>query len=71
MDVKFGLSLYKNTDVFANRVPRRIVGPNRKKMVAYWRRLHDEELHNLYISSHIIRVINPRMRWAMHAAWSI
>jgi hypothetical protein len=42
--------------VFENRVLRRIFGPKREKVVGGWRRLHNEELHNLYISPNIIRV---------------
>jgi hypothetical protein len=45
-------------------VLRRIFGPKRDEVAGGWRRLHIEELHNLYASS-IIRVINSRgMRWA-------
>jgi hypothetical protein len=40
-----------------NRVLRRIFGPKREEMAGGWRRLHNEELHNLYNSLNIIRVI--------------
>jgi hypothetical protein len=43
--------------VFENRVLRRIFGPKREKVAGGWRRQHDEELHNLYVSPNIIRVI--------------
>jgi hypothetical protein len=36
--------------VFENRVLRRIFGPKREKVEGGWRRLHNEELHNLYAS---------------------
>jgi hypothetical protein len=53
--------------VFANRVLRRITGPMREKVAEGWRRAHNEELHNLYGSSNIIRVIKlRRMGWAGH-----
>jgi hypothetical protein len=49
--------------VFENRVPRRIFGPKREEVAGEWRRLHNEELHNLYSSPDIIRVIiSRRMR---------
>jgi hypothetical protein len=37
--------------VFENRMPRRIFGPKREEWVGDWRRLHNEELRNLYASS--------------------
>jgi hypothetical protein len=39
--------------VFENRVLRKIFGPKREEITADWRRLHDEELHNLYRSPNI------------------
>jgi hypothetical protein len=51
--------------VFENRVLRRIFGPKRDKTTGEWRRLHNEELSDLYSSPNIIRVIKSRrMRWA-------
>jgi hypothetical protein len=43
-----------------NRLLRRIFGPKREEVVGGWRTLHNEELHNLYDSSNIIRVIKSR-----------
>jgi hypothetical protein len=55
--------------VFENRVPRRIFGPKRDEMTGDWRKLHNEELHNLYFASNIIRTIKSRrMRWAGYVA---
>jgi hypothetical protein len=53
--------------VFDNRVLRRIFGPKRDEVTGDWRKLHNEELHNLYSSPSIIRMIKSRrMRWAKH-----
>jgi hypothetical protein len=50
-------------------VPRRIFGCKRQKMAAGWRKMHNEELHNLHSSPYIIWVIKSRrMRWDMHVA---
>jgi hypothetical protein len=55
--------------VFENRVLRRIFGPKRAEVTGGWRKLHNEELHNLYSSPSLIRMIKPgRMRWAGHVA---
>jgi hypothetical protein len=44
-------------------------GPKREEVEGSWRRLHNEELHNLYASSNIVRVIKSRMiRWERHVA---
>jgi hypothetical protein len=55
--------------VFENRVLRKTLGPNRDDMTGGWRNLHNEELHNLYSSPSIIRIINSRRKmWAGHVA---
>jgi hypothetical protein len=46
--------------VFENRVLRRIFGPKRDRVTGEWRKLHNEELHNLYSSPSIIRIIKSR-----------
>jgi hypothetical protein len=55
--------------VFEDRVLRRIFRPKRDEETRGWRKLHNEELHNLYFSQSIIRVIKSRrMIWAGRAA---
>jgi hypothetical protein len=46
--------------VFEKRVLRRIFGPKRDEVTGGWRKLHNEELHNLYSSPSIIRIIKWR-----------
>jgi hypothetical protein len=54
-------------EVFQNRVQGRIFIPKREKMTGGLRRLHNEELHNLYASLDIIRMIKSRsLTWAGH-----
>jgi hypothetical protein len=50
-------------------VLRRIFGPKRDEMTGEWRKLHNEELHDLYFSRSIIGIIKVmRMRWTGHVA---
>jgi hypothetical protein len=55
--------------MFENRVLRRIFRPKRDGMTGGWRKLRNEDLHTLYCSASIIRIIKSRrFRWARHVA---
>jgi hypothetical protein len=55
--------------VFENKVLRRIFGPKRDEVTGGWRKLHNEELRDLYSSPSIIRIIKSRrMRWVRYVA---
>jgi hypothetical protein len=55
--------------MFENRVLRRIYGPKKDEVTGQWRRLHNEELSDLYSSPNIVPVIKSRrMKWAGHVA---
>jgi len=55
--------------VFENRVLRTVFGPRRDEVTGEWRKLHNEELRDLYSLPNIVRVVKSRrMRWAWHVA---
>jgi hypothetical protein len=55
--------------MFGNRVLRRVFGPMREEVIGEWRKLHNEELNDLYSLPNIVRVVKSRrMRWATHVA---
>jgi hypothetical protein len=55
--------------MFENRVLRRVFGPKRDELAGEWRKLHNEELNDLYSLPNIARVVKSRrMRWARHVA---
>jgi hypothetical protein len=66
ISVKLGLSLWGETQT-ENRVLRKIFGPKREEDGS-WRKLYNDELHSLYSSLNVVRVIKSRMRWAGHVA---
>ena len=53
--------------MFENRVLRSVFGPKRDEVTGEWRKLHNEELSDLYSLQNIVRVVKSRrMRWAGH-----
>jgi hypothetical protein len=54
--------------VFENRVLRRIFGPKRDEVTGEWRKLHNEELRDLYSSPSIIIMMKRMIRWTGHVA---
>jgi len=57
----------RRLSVFENRVPRIIFGSKRDEVTGEWRKLHNEELNDLYCSPNIVRVTKSRrIRWAGH-----
>jgi hypothetical protein len=55
--------------MFENKVLRRIFGPKRDEVTGEWRQLHNEEVHDLFSSPNIIRIIkSKRLRWAENVA---
>jgi hypothetical protein len=64
---KFVLCELCSISTTANRILRIIIGMGRDEVTGVWRKLHNEELHNLYSSPSIIRIMKSRkIRWAGH-----
>jgi hypothetical protein len=59
----------KGLRVFEKSVLRTMFGPKRDEVTGGWRKLHNEELHNIYFSPSVIRMMKSRrMRWAGYVA---
>jgi hypothetical protein len=71
--LSFTLREERRLRVFENGVLRRIFGPRKDKVTGEWRKLHDEEINDLYFSPNIFRVIKSRRKsWVGHVAvWGI
>jgi hypothetical protein len=54
--------------MFENRVLRKQFGPKRDEVTGEWRKLHNEELNDLYSLPNIVRVIKSRMTWVGRVA---
>jgi hypothetical protein len=54
--------------VFENRALRRILGPKRDEVAGEWRKLHNEELNDMYLRNFIRVIKSRRIRWAWHVA---
>jgi len=71
MGVKLGLTWReeRRLRMFENRVLRRIFGPKKDEVIGNWRKLHNDELNDLYSSPNIVRGIkSTRMEWTGHVA---
>jgi hypothetical protein len=69
MGVKLGHWEERRLKVFEDRVLRRVFGPKRDEVTGKWRKIHNEELNDLYSLPNIVRVVKSRrMRWARHVA---
>jgi hypothetical protein len=53
-------TIKERLNVFENGVPGRVFGPKKEGIMGGWRKLHNEELHNLYCSLNIIRIVKSR-----------
>lgn len=72
MGVKFRLWQLRKEQrlgAFENRVLREVFGPQGNEIIEDWRNFHNEELHNFYLSSGVIRMTKSgRIRWVGHIA---